>query len=268
MLSFLYRLFLLTVVATTLSVDGRTQQVRIADTITQAGHRVIMHKTGFPAQFYTYYTMGTKTIDTIYNEMLTEPVHFHIIDSTTHKDIGFVSKGITYTQPGKAANKDVYWHAENVAPALHMQVDGHLHKGVNRARGSVLYFTVIISALQKISLEDIKLHFPFVTEPNRYVVGLGRKDILTDTIQWKWGTPPRHSDGTTIYAGYGSVWLMLRDKQHKKRTMPASWGNNGKGGIWIGIKGKSLLEEAYSGPRTMLPGEMLYYNFAVVFTPN
>jgi hypothetical protein len=268
MLLFVSRLSLLTIVATTLFVYGRAQEVRVADTITEPGHRVIMHKTGFPAQFYIYYTQGAKTIDTIFNEMLTEPVHFHIIDSATHKDIKFVSQGITYTQPEKTADKDVYWHAENVAPALHMQVDGHLHKGVNRARGSVLYFTVAISALQKINLEDIRLHLPFVIEPNRYLVGLGLKSKLTDTIQWKWGTPPQKSDGTTIYSGNGSVWLMLRDKQHRKRTMPVAWGNNGKGGLWIGIKGKSLLEEAYSGPRTMLPGEILYYNFAIVFTPN
>jgi hypothetical protein len=49
--------------------------------------------------------------------------------------------------------------------------------------------------------------------------------------------------------------------------MPASWSNDGKGGIRLEAGRESYYIGAYSGPRTMHAGETLHYNFVMRVTP-
>jgi hypothetical protein len=254
---FVVRFRLLLPVFITLSLAAQAQYKRVADTITFSRYKIVLNNTGLPAQVSTYATSSAKAIDTA-SIMLTEPVHFHISDSATRKDIKFTSKGITYTG-GDKKHTLLEWHAVNSSPTLEMEIEGNLQKE------NMVSFHIALRALQNTSVADIKLHLPFVIEKNQFVAGLGRKGILTDTIQWKW-SPMRKDDGIAVNAGEGNLWLVLRDNTEWP-AVPASWSNNGKGGMWVGIKGKSLLAEGYSGARTILAGEVLYYNFFLTLRP-
>jgi len=47
---------------------------------------------------------------------------------------------------------------------------------------------------------------------------------------------------------------------------PGAWDNEGKGGTVIGMKGKSMLVNNYSGPHAMRKGDSLHYDFNLVVT--
>jgi hypothetical protein len=49
--------------------------------------------------------------------------------------------------------------------------------------------------------------------------------------------------------------------------LPASWGNDNKGGINISEENNTTLINNYSGERKMMQGETLYYNFTLLITP-
>ncbi|MEJ0106364.1 MAG: glycoside hydrolase domain-containing protein [Bacteroidota bacterium] len=53
----------------------------------------------------------------------------------------------------------------------------------------------------------------------------------------------------------------------KPLLLPASWGNETKGGINISEKNNSIVADNYSGERGMKKGDTLYYNFNLLITP-
>lgn len=252
--------FSLTIIITiSLTSFISAQYTRSGDTITRKNNRLIIDKSGFPAQLFAQNRNATQKSEKFSNGMTTEAIHFHIVDSATHKDIKFSGSGVAFT-PVKNKNIPLTWEATNTAPSLEMKVEGLLHQ-----KGNIIY-KVTIRALQNISLADVKFHLPLVIEKAQVVQGLGRKGVLSDTVKWKWTGDPQHDihSTTNINAGDGSITLSALTASTQAATnLPVSWANEGKGGIWLGIKGKSMLEEIYSGTRNLQKGEELHYNFSV-----
>lgn len=234
------------------------------------GRQIKVFKTGFPEQVTTYFTPEMTGIDTTPHRIFYEALHFHIISAATHKDIAFKSEGVTYTtqQPGT-----IEWKAVNTADALQMDVAGHLEFD------GAMAFTVKLTALKNADLDDIKLHLPFNKEYATYMIGLGNKGgYRPDSVSWKWDVANKNQDGAWIGSVNAGVQYSLRDEHYsrplntnfylqKPLVSPSSWDNNGKGGIWVGLKGKSILSENYSGPRSMQQGDVLYFNFTLLATP-
>lgn len=240
------------------------------NTISLLGRKVVVHKTGFPEQIQTYFTPEMTSVDTIPHKLFTEPIHFHIINSATHKDIAFTSTGVTYTQqqPGT-----FQWTASNTSPLLQMDVQATLEFD------GALFYTVKLTALQAIELDDIKMHLPFGLDAAKYLMGLGNKGgYRPDTVAWKWDVATKNQDGAWIGDVNAGLQYSLRDEKYarplntnfylqKPLVLPGSWNNNGKGGIWVGKKGTSILADNFSGKRSMQQGEVLYYNFSLLITP-
>ncbi|MRG44116.1 hypothetical protein GFS24_03275 [Chitinophaga sp. SYP-B3965] len=212
------------------------------DTVNLSGHKVALNKSGFPEQ-----------IQTASRNILAENIHFHIINAATHKDIPFKQEGITIQ------SDKMKWSAIHTSEQLKMEV-----KVLADIHGARLLYNIKLTALQDVSLDDIKLHIPFDKSVAKYMKGLGREEgPRPDTINWKWAD--KYQDNPWVGDKNAGLEYLLHDGFQK--PLPTTWVNAGKGGITMYIKGKSMLSENYSGARSMKKNDVLYYNFTLFITP-
>jgi hypothetical protein len=77
-------------------------------------------------------------------------------------------------------------------------------------------------------------------------LALGKKvDLRPDTVKWKWEVATKNQDGAWVGEVNAGLQYSLRDENYvrplntnfylqKPLILPTSWGNGGKGGIWMG----------------------------------
>lgn len=241
-----------------------------SNSLSCVGRKITINKFGFPEQIQTFFTPELTEISTASKNLLTEGMHFHIISGTTHKDLEMRSDGWSFSTK---TPETVSWEANSHARDMDMKVSA-----TAGSDGSLTY-TVRLTALNDLDLEDIKFHIPFTRSTAKYLIGLGNTGHKRpDTLSWRWNASDKTQDGAWIGDINGGLQYALLDAQdvpatdtishlQRPRFMPASWGNSGKGGIWVGLKGNSILSENYSGKRTMKKGGVLYYNFVLLVTP-
>ncbi|MES2276278.1 MAG: glycoside hydrolase domain-containing protein [Bacteroidota bacterium] len=247
---------------TPLQVDDKT--------INLLGRRVILANSGFPDKLQTFFTPEMTEITTTPKNILGENIHFHIINSATHKDIAFKNAGVNFTQKDPGIVK---WTAANTSDFLQMDVSGSLEFD------GYMNYTVKLTALKDVDMDDTKFHIPFDKASSKYLIGLGNKGGLRpDTVKWKWDVATKNQDGAWIGEVNAGLQYSLRDEHYvrplntnfylqKPLVLPTSWGNGGKGGMTVTIKGSTMLSETYTGPRSMKKGDVLYYNFTLLVTP-
>ncbi len=247
-----------------LSIQGDTL-------ISLLGRNIKLGQQGFPEQIQTFFTPEMTELSTTPNNVLAENIHFHFTRKTDGKDIRLKTQGVQFTRktPGT-----VQWHAISVSDELQMDVSASLEFD------GFLAYTVKVTALQDLDLKDIVMHIPFQNEAAVYMMGLGQKGgYRPDSMyHWKWDVAHKNQDGAWIGTVNAGLQYSLRDEHYvrplntnfylqKPLLAPASWANGGNGGIDIGIKGKSMLANNYSGPRQLKKGDALYYDFNLLITP-
>lgn len=212
------------------------------------GKQVDINTDGLPAMVKTSFNL------------VTEPIHFHVINAANHSDIKWKSGELNFKNK---KNGQISWAVKNSSDSLDMDV-----KATVKADGMVKY-TVKITALNDINLENIRLHIPFTKEAAKSIKGLGTAaGLRPEVVDWKWSTAKAKQDKVWLGDVNGGLQYKLTDKQHK--NMPVSWSNEGQGGIHIEQKGKAILADNYSGARHLKKGDVLYYNFNmwITSTPN
>lgn len=234
------------------------------------GRKVILNEAGFPEKLQTFFTPAMTSMTDQPKNILAENIHFHITAASTHKDIAFKPQGFHYTAQEAGT---VRWEASNVSTPLRMDIAGTLEFD------GYLSYTVRLTALEDVPLDNIRFHIPFDSLSAKYLMGLGYKGGLRpDTVNWKWDVATKNQDGAWIGTVNAGLQFSLRDEHYvrplntnfylqKPLVRPRSWDNDGKGGIWSAIKGSSMLMEAFTGARTMKKGDTLYYNFNLLITP-
>ena len=101
---------------------------------------------------------------------------------------------------------------------------------------------------------------------------------MPESYEWKWDVAHKNQDGAWIGNVNAGLQYSLRDEKYvrplntnfylqKPLLLPASWGNENKGGITVAQKGNSILANNYSGERKMKKGDSLFYNFTLLITP-
>ncbi len=193
-------------------------------------YQLQLSKQGFPEQI---------------DSLLAENVHFHFFRASDGKDIRLTSDGVHFTRRDRG---NVEWNVTNASDELRMEVVASL-----RADGHLSY-KVTVTALQDLDIKDITMHIPFQPEKAKEMKGLGLKGGARpdSNYSWKWETGQKGPAGAWIGGMKGGLQYSLE---------PGAWNNEGKGGIIVGIKGKSMLVNNYSGPRHLLKGDSLHFNF-------
>ena len=215
------------------------------------GQRLLLSQQGFPQQITTFFTADGKDTTGQPTNILAENIHFHFTDLADGKDIRLKSAPIQFMN--RSANGMV-WQVNSSAEGLMMVVIGNM--GAN----GLLQYTVMVRALQDLDLKEIVMHIPFEKGVAKYAVGVGLNgDYHPDSLyHWKWDT--KNAKVTEVWIGTDNAGLLY------SLLTPASWSNQGKGGIDIGNKGKSMLASNYSGARHLQKGDILYYNFNLRIT--
>lgn len=239
-------------------------------TISFLGRKISLNKDGFPAQIQTFFTPEMTSIVDKPTNLITEPLHFHIYDSNNKQSIKLKSQGIRFLkqEPGT-----VVWQATSNSSELEMEVTATLEFD------GFLSYRVKYTALKDLKLNEITFHMPMQPQTAKYLMGLGLKGgDRPDSVLWKWDVAHKNQDGAWIGNVNAGIQFSFRDEKYtrplntnfylqKPLLLPTSWGNEKKGGIDIYKKGNSVLVNAYSGPRNMKKGEILYYNFNLLITP-
>ncbi|HEV9037794.1 MAG TPA: glycoside hydrolase domain-containing protein [Puia sp.] len=235
------------------------------------GRDIRLTAQGFPEQIRTFFTPEMTSIGTRPNSLLAENIHFHFTRASDGKDIRLKGPGVHFTErtPGT-----VRWEATSTSDEVRMDVSASLEFD------GFLAYTVRVTALQDLELKDITMHIPFEKAATTYMMGLGRKGgYRPDSMyHWKWDVAHKNQDGAWIGTVNAGLQFSLRDERYvrplntnfylqKPLIDPSSWDNGGNGGIDIGVKGKSMLANNYSGHRLMKKGDTLYYNFNLLITP-
>lgn len=239
------------------------------NTIHLLGRSLKVAATGLPAQIESFFTTRMTSIGDSGRNLFTEPVHFHFNKADT-KAINFKSGPIKYTE---VSDGTVSWQVDNQSTALDMLVKGSLEFD-----GFVNY-TVKVTALQDIDLSNISLHLPMVPAAAKYIMGLGYEGQKAPAaVDWKWQVATKNQDGAWLGDVNAGLQYGLRDEHYvrplntnfylqKPLLLPLSWGNAGKGGIKMGMKGAAYLVDNYTGPRSMKKGDTLFFNFRLLITP-
>ena len=229
---------------TTVAQNTNTAPILKDKSISMQGKQLDINTDGLPAMVKTSFNL------------VTEPIHFHVINAANHKDVKWKSGELNFKDK---KNEHISWSVKNSSDSLDMDV-----KATVKADGMIKY-TVKITALNDINLENIRLHIPFTKEAAKSIKGLGTKEGLRpEVVDWKWSTTKAKQDKVWLGDVNGGLQYKLTDKQHK--NAPLSWSNEGQGGIHIEQKGKAILADNYSGEHHMKKGDVLYYNFNLLIT--
>jgi hypothetical protein len=207
------------------------------------GGRIRLSPLGFPEQIL---------LSPGQDSLLAENIHFHFTRQSDGKDIRLKTGGIQFV---KRASKIQEWKVSAGSDELQVEISASLDNG------GMLTYAVKVTALADLDLTDITMHIPFRKEMAGYMNGLGMKyGPRTDSLfLWKWGGGNKDP---------GKVWIGTPASGLQYILAGGSgWTNEGKGGIGIGIKGKSMLANNYTGPRHLPKGDMLLYNFSLLIIP-
>lgn len=238
--------------------------------ISLLGRKIGIAKDGLPAQIQTFFTPEMTSLADHPKNIFTEPVHFHFTSAASGKDLSWKNSGweVISKEPGK-----ISWKATNTTTGLQMDITASIE-----ADGFIDYI-VKVTAQEDVALKEITMHLPFEKDAAKYMMGLNQKGGLRpEKIDWKWDVQHKNQDGAWIGDVNAGIQFNLRDEHYvrplntnfylqKPLLLPVSWGNDNKGGITIGEKGKAILVNSYSGERIMHKGDVLYYNFHLIITP-
>lgn len=233
------------------------------------GRKFEINSNGLPKRIQTFFTPEMTGYQQKANDVITEPIHFHFYSGNNQEE-KFTNQTLKITDVQAGIVK---WMASNISENLQMDIQASIEFD-----GYVSY-QVKVTALNDVSLNDVQFHIPYTKEASKYLMGLGQKgDLRPDSINWKWDVAHKSQDAVWIGAVNAGLFYNLRDENYvrplntnfylqKPLLLPTSWGNDNKGGINIGVKGKSVLASNYSGAHSMKKGEVLYYNFNLLITP-
>ncbi|MBX2924980.1 MAG: hypothetical protein KF746_22455 [Chitinophagaceae bacterium] len=238
--------------------------------ISLLGRKMFVGENGFPSQILSYFTKEMTGYATRPTPVFAGPAQFTVTKQGASNAMAWKEKGFEFTrkEPGT-----VSWKAESYNADLKREVNATLEFD-----GFVMY-TVKLTALNNINIKDISLILPFTKNAARYMMGLGQKGgYRPGSFDWKWEVATKNQDGAWIGNVNLGLQYSLRDEKYsrplntnfylqKPLLLPASWGNENKGGIAISEEGNRVNVNNYSGERFMQKGDTLFYNFTLLITP-
>ncbi|MDP4148580.1 MAG: DUF6067 family protein [Bacteroidota bacterium] len=219
------------------------------DTLDLPGLSVQLTAQGFPRQLRVIgKPAAVSPTDT--TDLLAENIHFHFTRIADDKDIRLTQKGLHswMRRPDR-----VRWQASAGSEELQMDVYGSMNSV------GLLFYSVSVMALQDLELKDLTFHIPFNKEASGLMTGLGISGARPDSILlWPWSAARGH---------IANAWIGMRHAG-LHINLSSTHGDHGQGNISVGIKGKSMLFNDYTGTCSLKKGTVLYYNFYLLITHN
>jgi len=245
---------------TPMEVDG--------DTISVLGRKIVLESTGLPKQVISYFNGSNTSITSVLHPLLSDGFRLMVTYPGEIYDT-LIPEGMTFTHTSGGL---VQWVARNQLGEQSMILSGKMEFD------GFIELKMLISSQKEIRVEDISLEIPVDPLSATYFMGLGHKGgKFPGQIDWKWNRE-KNQDGAWIGNINGGFQFSLRGANYdrplntnfyhsKPLNMPISWDNLGKGGISITPKQQRVVIRAYSGNRTLHPGDTLCYQVNLLLTP-
>jgi hypothetical protein len=238
-------------------------------TVSWLGGTVEIAPSGLPLAIITNYDRNNRLDNSVANQILNREMVF-VIETAEGKEVlkpGAVrinrrtNASIDWTATQKSRNFEVICSAD-------LGFDG------------LVDYRIRVKSLNNVQVTDIRLEVPYTAYASKYKMGLGEKGGFRkdSVIDWYWNVG-KHQDKIWMGNINAGLNFCFKDENYVrplvniyyslgKLNLPASWGNNNKGGIRIDREqnGEVLLT-AHSGDRTMTKGDALHYNFSMLITP-
>ncbi len=232
-------------------------------TISCLGRKVSLSPLGLPEEITSYFKETMTGIGTEGRPVLAAPMEL-AADGGEWENLSFE---ITKRHRGA-----IGWKALNQNDLFLMELEGEME-----ADGNIEYKAILV-ARKDATVRDIALKTNLAPGIGKYMMGLGEKGgFCPGNLHWKWDVQ-KNQDGPWIGDVNAGLQIRFYDNkydrplntnfyQQKPLVMPASWCNDGKGGIDISSSADGTFINSYSGERQVSKGDNLYYYFKVAITP-
>lgn len=234
------------------------------------GRGVDLAAGGLPAQVTSSFTPAMTAIGDSARPLFRAPLRIDLL-GPLGDTLPWTSSAPTIT---RALPGIVVWTATRTSGAVTAAVQGSLEFD------GTLEYRVALTAADTTPLGDVALVLPFRTDVAKYWMGLGRQGgEAPASYDWRWDR--RHNqDAVWVGDVNAGAQLTLYDDRYdrplntnfyqlKPLVMPRSWDNDGRGGCGAQrypVEGTYELR-CGSGPRTLVPGDTLHYDFRLLLTP-
>lgn len=227
------------------------------------GRDIQLSDEGFPAAITSYFKETLTGIGQEGRQLLASPLALEA-EGGEWENLDFA---LVKRKPGLVA-----WKALNRNDRFLMELEGELE-----ADGNMTYRVTLI-ARKDGPVSDIALRAPLAPGIGKYRMGLGeRGGYCPPSFSWKWGVE-KNQDALWIGDVNAGLQIRLYDNTYERPLntnfyhqkplhMPASWCNDGQGGIRWNTTAAGMQVDAYSGARQVKKGDRLYYYFNLLITP-
>ncbi|MFH0760638.1 MAG: glycoside hydrolase domain-containing protein [Bacteroidota bacterium] len=231
------------------------------------GRDIKLNSRGLPEQISSWFAPEMTRIADRAEPLLAEAIGFEVESGGKELKTGKGNFAITRQAEG-AAEWTSAWKTGNVKFDLkgRLEFDGFLT------------YRIAVTTDQSINLSDMEFVIPMQGDKVEYMLGLGRKGgYAPDQFTYTWD-PYFNCDGPwlgTVNAGLQATFraenyerpLNTNFYQQKPLNMPPSWFNDGEGGIKLEREGEEYELTAFTGDRTLNPGDTLHFDINLLITP-
>jgi hypothetical protein len=224
---------------------------------------------GLPGSIRSYFAPEVTHLGPEGRPLLAGPIRF-VLELPDGTSSAFTGEGFEFV---KRSSGIAAWKSTSRAGDLRLRCQGEMEFDGHAV------FSMEVSADRTTAVGDLRLEIPLRREAARYMMGLGRPGGLRPAAyQWRWDR--EHNQDSVwlgdVNAGLRCQWFgenyrrpLVNVHYHDgPLCLPPAWHNEGRGGCALREEpGDRVVLRATSGPRTVLPGQTLHFNFALLITP-
>lgn len=251
-------------------------------TLTILGRRVDLAPNGLPAQLHSTFTSAVTAVDGPVRSLLLEPLA--VRPELAGVNVAWHFSPLSFTTLGPArVGWECTWSSSDTP--LKVTVEGQLESD---GAASFAFRLALPQGAAPVELENVSLDMVLDPESVPFSMGLGVPGGTRPArIDWSWDVATRNQDSLWLGDSNIGVQLALRDDNYerplntnfyreKPLIAPTSWANPGAAANQAGVTLKEAVSatghdavvlNAFSGARTMAPGDSLNYGFRLLLTP-
>ena len=238
------------------------------DTVSILGRKLVLNAAGLPAQIISYYNGSNTAITPIPRKILAGDFRM-VVEKPGGVRQAMHGGRRLFTRWSQGMTS---WTANPATGALKTMVKGKMEFD------GFVEIKIYVTATKKTEVKDIMLEIPVDSASATHFMGLGYKgQKFPGTVDWKWDVR-KNQDGAWIGRVNAGFQFSLRGANYsrplntnfyhsKPLHMPLSWDNHGRGGIRIRRENGQVMIRAFSGERTLTPGDTLCYQINLLLTP-